>query len=84
MTKAALRKAVLALPKRDRRALRNDLDLSLVENEKVERIPASHKRMLRERIAEHEANPSDVISQAEMDVFFDRLKKRLAAKRLGK
>ena len=84
MTKAMVHRETLALQLKDRLDLINDLDLSIIENETVVQIPASHKRYLEEILTEQETHPSKRISHEEMMEHLRQLKRRLAAKRAGK
>ena len=79
-----VRKEILALPLKDRLDLISDLDRSIVENETIVQIPASHKRYLEEILTKQEAHPSKLVSHEEMMEHLRQLKRRLAAKRAGK
>ena len=84
MTKAMVRKVLLALPVEDRVDLMDDLNISIAKDQKELPVPNAHKRLLRQRIAEHRADPANTISHGELRKRMQQLKQRFSTQRRGK
>lgn len=80
MTKAMVRKALLALPVQDRVGLMDELQLSIARDQEPVRLAESEKRALRKIVADYRMNPEGSISQSEMKKRLSGLKRRFVAR----
>jgi putative addiction module component (TIGR02574 family) len=80
MTKAMVRKALLALPVEDRLELIDELQLSIARDQEPVRLNEGEKRALRKLVAEYQSHPEGNVSQGEMKKRLSGLKRRFAAR----
>jgi putative addiction module component (TIGR02574 family) len=80
MTKAMVRKALLALPVQDRLDLIDELQVSIARDREPMRLDEGEKSDLRKLVADYRSNPEGNLSQGEMKKRLSGLRRRFAAR----